>query len=115
MKEGDLSTAIIEFRGSNASFPHAKTCELMGECLLQQGAISEAIVSLAGAVGLGNRPARASFLLAKAFAQAEEYEEAVHFLRLALSWNPDYKSARQLLETIERGKGDPVDDSARLW
>jgi tetratricopeptide (TPR) repeat protein len=66
MESGDIEAALERFRQSIRIFPHFKTLELLGECLLLKNQHSEAIVYLAAAAGLGLKQSRSRFLLAKA-------------------------------------------------
>ena len=100
MKQGDLDLATKRFRQSIESFPHFKTLELLGECLLLKNQPSEAIVFLAASAGLGIHQYRARYLLAKAHIAIEEPNDAISQLRESLRLNPNYKSATALLRTL---------------
>ena len=100
MKLGDLEAAAELFQQSITKYPHFKTLELLGECLLKENQHSEAIVYLAAAAGLGLKQFRSRFLLAKAHLAVGETGDAVNQLKEALRLNPNYKSAYKLLITL---------------
>lgn len=103
MEAGDLTAAVEHFRSSIVAVPHFKTFELLGECLLQMERNAEAVTYLAAAAGLGNNQSRALFLLAKALLKTGDRELAADKLRQALTINTGYKSARDLLNSLEPG------------
>ncbi len=97
MERRDYDAAIALLRRSNELFPHFKTLELLGECLLTSGAAnSESISVLAAAAGLGNRAARAYYLLARALHEGGRTQEAIEKLDAAISFQPDFLAAAQL-------------------
>lgn len=103
MEQRDYETATVLLRCSNQLSPHFKTLELLGECLLELGnANFEAIVVLAAAAGLGNRPFRSYFLLARALNACGRTKEAIEKLDLALALQPDTRTARELREELLR-------------
>jgi len=106
MEAGDTEAALQRFRQSIRIFPHFKTLELLGECLLLKNQHSEAIVYLAAAAGLGLKQSRSRFLLAKAHLAIGETGDAVNQLKEALRLNPNYKSASKLLESLSVNEDD---------
>jgi len=96
-ESGDRRAALEKFGQSIKLFPHFKTLELLGECLLREDRFKEAIVYLGAAVGLGNNPFRAHFLLAQAWLAVGEKHDAIVHLKKAIEMNPDYKAAKELL------------------
>jgi tetratricopeptide (TPR) repeat protein len=105
MDAGDLHTAVEKFKQSLGLFPHFKALELLGECLLRRNEFPEAILYLAAAAGLGQKEFRAQFLLAKALLAVGEEADAIAQLKEALALNPNYKSAKELLDSLSAGKG----------
>jgi tetratricopeptide (TPR) repeat protein len=106
MEAGDLQDAISSFRQSIAEWPHFKTLELLGECLLRLNQPREAIVPLAAATAL-NRQAHAPALLARAFLELGTYGDARDQAEEALRRDPGNKqaievrrAARQHLEVV---------------
>jgi tetratricopeptide (TPR) repeat protein len=100
MESGRLAEAIELLKTSAESYPHFKTYESIGECLLQEGRCKEAILFLSASAGLGNKPFRAFFLLAKALLGTGELQQASDKLMQALSINRKYRAAQELLDSI---------------
>jgi tetratricopeptide (TPR) repeat protein len=88
MEAGSLEAAVVLFDESIAVWPHFKTLELLGECLLRLGRLREAVVPLAAATAL-HVEARAPALLAQAYLQLGQFPEAKHFAEEALRRAPD--------------------------
>lgn len=103
MEGKNLDEAITKFEESARIDPHFKTFELLGECYFNKGEYGRAIIFLSDAAGLGNKPSRAYFLLAKALLQFNDVEKARDKLNHALSINPEYKEASDLLSSIADG------------
>lgn len=91
MESGALEEAVALFRESILEWPHVKTLELEGECLLRLGQPLDAVVPLAAATAL-HPAARPPALLAQAFLALGHYGEAVQFAE----------------EALRRAPGDPV-------
>src|SRR5262245_42487639 len=108
MESRDFRTAIEKFRRSVEVFPHFKTLELLGECLLLDDDLVQAITYLAAAAGLGKKQTRARFLLAKALLAVWEDRDAIEKLKEALVIEPNYKSARDLLDSVVTSDDDHV-------
>lgn len=100
MKSGDFDVAIKKLQKSADLAPHFKTLESVGECFLEQKNYSQAIIYLAASAGLGNKPSRPYFLLAKALLAFGEKEKAIDKLNEVLEINPNYKAAKNLLIEI---------------
>ncbi len=100
MAAGDLESSIRFFEESAQIEPHFKTLELLGECFLKRGQHGEAIIPLAASVGLGNKPYRALYLLARALHTVGRRAEAIEKLNQTVQMKPDYKSAKELLDSI---------------
>lgn len=103
MDQADLNRAIELFEESVRLSPHFKTLELLGECRLKNHQPSEAILPLAAAVGLGTNAFRAMYLLAKAYAELGNKKTALRYIDRALQMKPDFKSARELKESLNPG------------
>lgn len=97
MERGDYKVAIAEFKESISGHPHFKTLELLGECLLETG---DPIVPLAAASSLGSNAFRASYLLARALAEVQDFEGALRHAERAIQMHPDFKAAVELKERI---------------
>jgi len=96
----DLHSAISLLQQSAQLAPHFKTFELLGEGLLDVGRPAEAVTALTASVEIGNKPFRALYLLACAFNACGDKERAVENLHRAIEANPEYKTARSLLESL---------------
>jgi tetratricopeptide (TPR) repeat protein len=97
MEAGHLEEAVALFQESISEWPHVKTMELEGECLLRLGRAREAIVPLAAATAL-NPSAHPPGLLAHAFLALGHYREALEFAD----------------EALRRAPADPLALEARL-
>ena len=95
MVSGDTDSAIDMLEKSVEAYPHFKTLELLGECLINSGRSGEAIVPLAAATTLNNG-VRAPSLLAKALADVGDFERSKDIADLALSRDPNNKLARSI-------------------
>jgi tetratricopeptide (TPR) repeat protein len=104
----ELGVAVEKLRRASALAPHYKSYELLGECLLQQGEATEAVLYLSAAAGLGNKQTRCRYLLAQALIRLDPTREAdaIDKLQEALDLNPQYKAAKQLLEDITRQRSE---------
>ena len=100
MDRGDLQAAVDLFQQSIDLFPHFKTLELQGECLLTLERPTSAIIALAASATLGARPFRALYLLAQALVQIGDNRKAIEKLNEALAMQPDFASAKALLSEI---------------
>lgn len=98
----DLEEAIEALERSLEIWPHFKSAELLGEALLRAGRPMRAAIFLAAAIGLGTKPSRARYLLAKAYLEAGRKTEAFEQLRQALEDNQDYAKARVLLADLSK-------------
>jgi tetratricopeptide (TPR) repeat protein len=101
MEAGGLEDAIGLFRQSIAEWPHFKTLELLGECLLRLDQSREAIVPLAAATAL-NQQAHAPALLARAFLELGTYRDAFDQAEEALRRDPGNKEALQVRQTARQ-------------
>jgi tetratricopeptide (TPR) repeat protein len=101
MEKGDLDQAVALFLDSTNALAHFKTLELLGECLLKLNRHNEASIYLAAASVMGTRAFRARFLLAQALVPLGEIEKAVEVLNDALELNPNYKAAKDFLQTLK--------------
>jgi len=101
MAAKDFQSAIVFLERSAEAFPHFKTLELLGECLLRTGQVEGALLSLRKAVEPGNRPYRSLYLLGQALSELGKRDEAIGCLTQAIEIKPDYKSARNLLNTLQ--------------
>jgi tetratricopeptide (TPR) repeat protein len=102
MERGDYRAAIAEFQESISLHPHFKTLELLGECLLETADPIAAVVPLAAAASLGSNAFRASYLLARALAEVQDFEPALSHVERAIQMRPDFKKAIALKEQIGR-------------
>jgi tetratricopeptide (TPR) repeat protein len=101
MEAGALEEAVVRFRESMAEWPHFKTLELLGECLLRLKRPREAIVPLAASTAL-NRQARAPALLGRAFLELGTYRDAFDQAEEALRRAPGNKLALEIRQAARR-------------
>jgi tetratricopeptide (TPR) repeat protein len=101
MDAGRLLEAVACLQASAAEWPHFKTLELLGECLLGLKQPREAIVPLAAAAAL-NRQARAPSLLARAFLETGTWREAFDQAEEALRRAPDNELALEVRQAARR-------------
>jgi tetratricopeptide (TPR) repeat protein len=104
MEEGALEEAVALFQQSIRAWPHVKTLELEGECLLRLGRPREAIVPLAAATAL-HPAARPPALLAQVFLALGHYGEAVKFAEEALRRTPGDAMALEARAAARRSLG----------
>lgn len=100
MEKGDFVRALENLKKSAELFPHFKTYECIGICLLEQKNYSEAVTYLSASAGLGRKQSKSYFLLAKALVEIKQIDWAREKLDQALAINPDYKEAKDLLTKI---------------
>ncbi|MCA9403302.1 MAG: hypothetical protein KC897_05930 [Candidatus Omnitrophica bacterium] len=98
--EGDIAKGKEFLLESYHRAPHYKTAELLGELFLEQCEFLDALKYLSAAVGLNSRPFKSRYLLARAWLALEEKEDAIFNLEEALRLKEDFRSARELLETL---------------
>lgn len=103
MHAGAFEEAIGLFSESIRFNPHFKTLELLGESLIRVGRLREAIVPLAGAVGL-NRQARAAILLAETFLALEDLPAARSQAEIAITREPHSTRAREIVAAIQAAR-----------
>ena len=100
MARGDFEAALIKLRAAADIYPHFKTFESVGECLLALERLNSAVLYFSAAAGLGNRQARYYFLLAVTLEKMGRVDDAKEKLESALNLNQNYKAARELLNRI---------------
>lgn len=83
--------------------PTERSCELLGECLLELGKYGDASLFLAAAVGLGENEIRARFLLAQGLFGLGLDHVASQKLKEALQIDPHFKPAEMLLKGLVDG------------
>jgi tetratricopeptide (TPR) repeat protein len=106
MKAGALEEAVALFQESVQQWPHMKTLELEGECLLRLGRPREAIVPLAAATAL-HPSARPPALLAQAFLALGHEREAIEFAEEALRRTPGEPLALEVRAARSGSGGSP--------
>jgi tetratricopeptide (TPR) repeat protein len=100
--EGEFAKAIDALKASFAIFPHSKTAQVIGECLLSLGDRIGAIIYFAAACGLGmGRQPKAAFLLAEALLDYGCPRDAKRAAEWALEALPHFEKARALLQSID--------------
>jgi tetratricopeptide (TPR) repeat protein len=104
MDAGALEEAVGLFQESIREWPHVKTLELEGECLLRLGRTREALVPLAAATAL-HPAARPPALLAQALLALGHYGEASEFAEEALRRTPDQPLALEVREAARHHLG----------
>lgn len=100
MEKGEFVKALESLKKSAELSPHFKTYEYIGTCLLELGDFCEAVMYLSASAGLGNKQSKAFYLLAKALIGLKKLDWARDKLNEALSINPNYKAAKDLLSEI---------------
>lgn len=98
--EGDKDKARELLLNSYDLAPHYKTAELLGEMYFDEENYVEALKYFAAAAGLNRGPHRARFYLAKTWIKLGEKDNAIDNLNEALRLKKDYKSARELLDSL---------------
>jgi predicted Zn-dependent protease len=113
LKLGDLPRAISLFKDAVKARPHFKTLELLGSALLDQGQLTDATIYLAASAAMNPKQSKARFLLAQAMlALGQTWKsDAVQQLQECLRLNPNYASAKQLLERLLKEDPALLDDS----
>jgi tetratricopeptide (TPR) repeat protein len=101
MEVGAFEDAIRLFRQSIAEWPHFKTLELLGECLLRLNQPREAIVPLAAATAL-NLQGHAPTLLARAFLELGTYRDAFDQAEEALRRAPGNEQALEVRQAARQ-------------
>lgn len=104
MDDGDVDGAIAKFEASARLLPHFKTLELLGECLVRTGQLTEAVVWLAAATAL-NRGVRAPSLLAEVFLKLDDKYRAEDLVEIALQRDPRNHRALAVKDALTQ---DPV-------
>ena len=102
MERANFDEAVEHFTRAFFLEPHFKTLELLGTYCQKLGRLSEAVLYLAAAAGLGNRQFRARFLLAEVLVSLDDIDGAVNKLEEAIELNPNFRRARNLLKRIRR-------------
>jgi tetratricopeptide (TPR) repeat protein len=92
MDAGRIEDAIVAFQKSAAKCPHFKTYELIGECYIKLGRLTDAVPFLAAATTL-NRGFRAPSVLAEVWHLLGRHYEAVEAADIALMREPHNKKA----------------------
>lgn len=99
MEQARYEDAIAVFRESINQYPHFKSLELLGECLIHLGRHSEAVVPLAASTCLNNG-VRAPSLLAEVFLILGDYDRASQIADVALSRNKDNRKAQMVKKAV---------------
>jgi tetratricopeptide (TPR) repeat protein len=102
MERGALEEAVALFQESIREWPHVKTLELEGECLLRLGRPREAVVPLATATAL-HPASRPPALLAQAFLALGHHKDAIEVGEEALRRAP---GDRMALEVRDAARGN---------
>ena len=97
MENGEYEQASNFFHRSALESPHFKTYELLGECYIHLKRFKEAIPFLAAASAL-NRGVRAPSLLSEAFLAISDHDQAAEAANVALSREPNNKTALRVKE-----------------
>lgn len=100
MQRGDRASAIRLFEESLRERPHYKTLLLLGECLITERRLKDAVVPLAAASTL-NRQGVAPTLLAEVFLELGQTLLAEDMLTLALERQPDFRRAKTLKPKVD--------------
>ena len=95
MDEGKFEEAIMTFKQNVEIEPHFKDLELMGECLILLGRLTEAIVPLAAATTL-NKGVRAPRLLAELYLQMGNMHEAKAIAEIVLGRAPNNRKSLEI-------------------
>ena len=104
MGAGRFEEAAGLLTQSIAAWPHFKSLELLGECLIKIGRLQEAIVPLAAATAL-NAGVRAPALLAEVFLQLDQREDAERAAEIASTRHPANKTARKVKDALADALG----------
>jgi tetratricopeptide (TPR) repeat protein len=101
MNQGQLEEAASLFEKNIEERPHFKELELLGECFMLLGRLSQAIVPLAAATTL-NRGVRAPSLLAEVLYLLGDMYAADQIAELALSRDPKNHKALEIRQLIAK-------------
>jgi tetratricopeptide (TPR) repeat protein len=101
MNQGQFEEAANLFEKNVKANPHFKELELLGECFMRLGRLSEAIVPLAAATTL-NRGVRAPSLLAEVFYLLGGMHDANQMAELALSRDPNNRKALEVKQLVAK-------------
>lgn len=96
MQSGDFQGALARLQGSVLINPHAKTLQLLGDCLLMLGRPMDAIIPLAASKGLNRQPV-APMRLAEAFLAIGDVVSAKALAEEAVAILPHHGPAHDVL------------------
>jgi len=99
MEAGEFAAALARLQGSAVIHPHAKTLELIGDCLMKLGRPAEAIIPLAASKGL-SRHTPATMRLAEAFLAIGDVVSAKSHAEEAVAIMPHHGPARAILARV---------------
>lgn len=99
MDEGHYLEAIELFQKSIHMTPNNKALFLLGECLMKEKRLNEAVVAYAAATTM-NRSGIAPAHLAEVWFELGEVSNAMEMIELALKRQPHYKRAQKSHEEI---------------
>ena len=109
MDEQNYLKAIELFEKSWLMEPNYKTALLLGECMVKEGRLSEAVLYLAAATSL-NRQGVAPGQLAEVWFELGDLGRAKEMADLALQRQPHYKRAKVLAERLEELLPKPYEE-----
>jgi tetratricopeptide (TPR) repeat protein len=104
MSKGKIQDAIELFQRSIQISPHFKSLELLGECLMKENRLTEAVVPLSAATSL-NKGVRAPSLLSEVFYKLADFDNAKRFAAIALKRDPNNKKALKIKSLVKGRNG----------
>jgi tetratricopeptide (TPR) repeat protein len=112
MNEGRIPEAIELFQKSVLLSPHYKPLLLLGDCLVKENRLNEAVVAYAAVTTL-NRSGIAPAHLAEVWFELGDHDRAKDMIELALQRQPHYKRAQafrlKIEEAIAQSRQDDSD------
>jgi TolB protein len=104
----DYTTSIMAFQDALGIRPKAASYTAIGEAYYQLGQYDQARASLQQAITTGADDPDTYALLAVTYAQTGRCDEAINYIELALSQNPDHALANEAQEMCEGGGPSPT-------
>lgn len=99
---GKFEEAIRALEKTLKTSPHYKTFEIIGDCYARLDNRTNALTYMLASIAMHPSP-RACYWVSNIFIEIGDKENAVKYLKKAISLQPNYKKARDMLLQIEGG------------